>query len=84
MIPHYLSNYILNQSDRVMIGRMVGNSQAAYYSVAYTISTVMVLITNAINSSLTPYIYKSIASDEKGKIKKQRGHLLFLWQDCVL
>lgn len=67
-----------------MIGRMVGNSQAAYYSVAYTISTVMVLITNAINSSLTPYIYKSIASDEKGKIKKQRGHLLFLWQDCVL
>lgn len=78
LIPHYLSNYILNQSDRVMIGRMVGNSQAAYYSVAYTISTVMVLITNAINSSLTPYIYKSIASDEKGKIKKATRPLVIL------
>lgn len=78
LIPHYLSNYILNQSDRVMIGRMIGNSQAAYYSVAYTISTVMVLITNAINSSLTPYVYKSIASDEKGKIKKATRPLVIL------
>jgi UDP-glucose 6-dehydrogenase len=60
LIPHYLSNYILNQSDRVMIGRMVGNSQAAYYSVAYTISTVMVLITNAINSSLTPSVGRDL------------------------
>ena len=78
LIPHYLSNYILNQSDRVMIGRMVGNSQAAYYSVAYTISTVMLLITNAINSSLTPYIYKSIVSDEKRKIKKATCPLVIL------
>ncbi len=61
-----------------MIGRMVGNSQAAYYSVAYTISTVMVLISNAINSSLTPYIYKSIASDEKGKNKKTTWPLVIL------
>ena len=78
LIPHYLSNYVLNQSDRVMIGRMVGNSQAAYYSVAYTISTVMLLITNAINSSLTPYIYKSIASNEKGKINKATQPLVIL------
>lgn len=78
LIPHYLSNYILNQSDRVMIGRMVGNSQAAYYSVAYTISTVMVLITSAISNSLTPYIYKSIASNEKGKIRKTTQPLVIL------
>lgn len=78
LIPHYLSNYILNQSDRVMIGRMVGNSQAAHYSVAYTISTVMLLITNAINSSLTPYIYKAIVSDEKRKIKKATCPLVIL------
>ena len=78
LIPHYLSNYILNQSDRVMIGRMVGNSQAAHYSVAYTISTVMLLITNAINSSLTPYIYKAIVSDEKRKIKKATWPLVIL------
>lgn len=78
LIPHYLSNYVLSQSDRVMIGRMVGNSQAAYYSVAYTISTVMVLITSAINNSLTPYIYKSIASGDKKGIKNTTRVLVIL------
>lgn len=85
LIPHYLSNYVLNQSDRVMIGRMVGNSQAAYYSVAYTISTVMVLIINAINNSLTPYIYKSISSNENKKIKRATQPLVMLVAAlCVL
>lgn len=60
LLPHYLSNYVLNQSDRIMIGRMVGNDKAAYYSVAYTISTMMMLIITAINNSLTPYLYKAI------------------------
>lgn len=78
LIPHYLSNYVLNQSDRVMIGRMVGNSQAAYYSVAYTISTVMILITSAINNSLTAYIYKSIASKENRKINKATQPIIVL------
>lgn len=78
LIPHYLSNYVLSQSDRVMIGQMVGNSQAAYYSVAYTISTVMVLITSAINNSLTPYIYKSIASSDKKGIKNTTRVLVIL------
>jgi O-antigen/teichoic acid export membrane protein len=60
LIPHYLSNYVLNQSDRIMISKMIGNVQAAYYSVAYSISMMMTLITTAINNSLTPYIYKEI------------------------
>lgn len=66
LLPHYLSNYVLNQSDRIMIGRMVGNDKAAFYSVAYTISMMMLLILTAINNSLTPYIYKLIDSVEHG------------------
>lgn len=76
LIPHYISHYILNQSDRIMIGRMVGNTQAAYYSVAYTISTVIFLIINAINNSLTPYIYKTIASGDGEKIKTNTQPLI--------
>ncbi len=70
LIPHYLSNYILNQSDRLMIGKMVGKVQAAFYSVSYTISTVMVLLVTAINNSLTPYIYQSIEKGEEKNIKR--------------
>lgn len=78
LIPHYLSNYILNQSDRVMIGKMVGNTQAAYYSIAYTISTMMILITGAINNSLTPYIYKSLENENRKKIKKATTPIIIL------
>lgn len=70
LIPHYLSTYILNQSDRLMIGRIVGSGEAAYYSVAYTISMMMTLITAAINNTLTPYIYKAIDAGDEDNIKK--------------
>lgn len=70
LIPHYLSNYVLSQSDRIMIGKMIGTSQAAYYSVAYTISMMMNIIITAINNSLAPYIYKSIDAGKARVIKK--------------
>lgn len=77
LIPHYLSTFVLNQSDRIMIGDMVGMDAAAVYSVAYTISTVMLLVTNAINNALVPYIYKSINGGTPEKIQGAT-RLLFL------
>ena len=78
LIPHYLSNYVLSQSDRLMIGRMVGNSEAAFYSIAYTISTMMMLVMSAINNSLTPYVYKSLDSGGEKKIKNVTSPLIIL------
>lgn len=69
LIPHYLSNYVLNQSDRLMIGKMVGKTQTAYYSISNTISNVMMLLVLAVNNSLTPYIYKTINDKHSEKIK---------------
>lgn len=78
LIPHYLSNYILNQSDRLMIGKMVGKVQAAYYSVSNTISNVMMLLVLAINNSLTPYIYKTINGKHPEKIKNKINPIVLL------
>lgn len=60
LIPHYLSQVVLGQADRIMIQRMVGYSEAALYSVAYTISMMFNIVTTAINNSFIPYTYKSI------------------------
>lgn len=70
LLPHYLSNFILTQSDRIMIGQLVGETQAGFYSVSYTISTIITLLITAINSSLTPYIYKTLDKISKTQIKK--------------
>lgn len=85
LIPHYLSNYVLNQSDRIMIAKMIGNEEAAIYSIAYTISTMMNLIVNAINNAVTPYLYKSINSNNTKDIKNvTRPIFLLIAVLCVL
>lgn len=80
LIPHYLSNYVLNQSDRIMISKMVGKTEAAYYSVSYTISTMMLLVTSAINNALTPYIYRKLDDGDGHMLKKISCELVVI---CV-
>ncbi len=84
LIPHYLSNYILTQSDRIMIGRIVGNAEAAYYSVTYTISTVAVLLITSTNNALTPYIFKSIENKKYENIKKNMNPIVLLMAMLVV
>ena len=60
LIPHYLSGTILNQGDRIMIQNMVGESEVGIYSVAYSIGMLVQLFTNAINNSLTPWMYENL------------------------
>lgn len=78
LVPHYLSNYALNQSDQLMISRMIGNAQAAYYSVAYTIATMMNLVITAINNALVPYVYQSINTGKREEIKKTTSPTFFI------
>lgn len=67
LLPHYLSQIVLNQSDRLMINSLIGPSEAAYYSVAYTIAMVLQILNNSISSTMNPWIYKTI---KKGEVKK--------------
>ncbi len=70
LIPHFLSNMVLNQSDRLMIGNMVGKGEAAIYSIGYTIAMMMQLITNAINQTLTPFVYRELKAKRYERIRK--------------
>ena len=78
LIPHYLSMTVLQQADRLMISKLVGNSEAAIYSVAYTVSTIMTLVTQAINNSFTPYTYQMIKTKNYKKIGNAANLLLIL------
>jgi len=70
LLPHYLSQIILNQSDKIMIGKMCGATEAAYYSVAYSVATVLLIINTSITGTLNPWIYKEIKSEQYHKIGK--------------
>lgn len=69
LLPHFLSHYVLNQSDRLMISMMVDNSAAALYSVSYSISMALVIVMNAINDSYVPYVFQEL---DRGRIDGAR------------
>lgn len=60
LVPHYLSQIVLNSADRIMIGKMVGDSQAGIYSLAYSLSSIMLLFNTALMQTLNPWIYQKI------------------------
>ena len=60
LIPHFLSQTILNHSDRIMIKQMCGNADAGVYSLAYNISMIMTMVNTSIQNTLNPWIYKKI------------------------
>lgn len=78
LLPHYLSSMVLNQGDRIMIDKMVGTSEVAFYSVAYNIGMLVQIFTNAISNSFTPWVYQKIKGDDYKGISKTVNMLLLL------
>lgn len=85
LIPHYLSTYILDQADRVMIQKMCGYSDAAIYGVAYNAGTLMKIITDAINNAIVPWIYQKLEKKEYKQIEKYTvSVLIMIMMVCVM
>lgn len=64
LIPYFLSTIIMDKADRVMINSMVGMKYVAYYSVAYNLGRLMVLLTAAIDATFTPWMYQKFKNRE--------------------
>ncbi|MBR2247911.1 MAG: oligosaccharide flippase family protein [Clostridia bacterium] len=69
LIPHYLSQVILNSSDRIMIERLVNTSSAGIYGLAYSISQVMTMFNTALAQTEEPWLYKKIENKKIDSIK---------------
>lgn len=69
LIPHYLSMYVLSSSDRIMISRMVNHTATAIYSVAYTVASVISIVWQSIESSLSPWIYEKLSTNNKQSVR---------------
>lgn len=78
LIPHYLSQMVLGQSDRVMIKYYCGASQAGIYSLAYQISLIMNLLISGINNSLSPWMYRCMKDRKYENIRKSTTQLIAL------
>ncbi|MBR7071253.1 MAG: oligosaccharide flippase family protein [Clostridia bacterium] len=70
LIPHYLSTYLLGNSDKLMIDFLIGSSATAYYSVAHSIAAVVIIVWSAANTSLIPFTYEKCRNNDFDAISR--------------
>lgn len=78
LLPHYLSQRVLSQSDRIMIDRMIGKSEAGIYSLAYSIGMLLMMLNTVTDSTIAPWTYRNIRDQKYGAIEKLTKRLLLL------
>lgn len=83
LIPHYLSQIILSQADRIMIGRMIGASEAALYGIAYTIGMLGTMITQSINNAYISWMYRELKKKNYNSCLSTNILLLVFLEVCI-
>ena len=76
MLPHYLSGMILSQGDRIMIDKIAGKDEVAFYGLACSIGMLVQIFVTGINSAMTPWMY---ARFKKREVSSMRSTLEFLF-----
>ena len=79
LLVHYISQYILDQFDRIMVQKMVGIAAAGVYSVAYGVGLLLRIITTSINNALVPWQYEKL---EKKNYKELDDVMFFVF--CIV
>lgn len=64
LLMHYVSQYILDQFDRIMVQKMVSMAAAGLYGVAYNAGLIMKIVTQSINNALVPWQYEKLEKKE--------------------
>lgn len=84
LIPHYLAEYVLDQSDRIMIQKMCDNSDLGLYGIAYSTALVIKILVSSLNSTIIPWLYKSLEAGRKKEIKSIINLLCILMGSAIV
>jgi len=67
LIPHVIGGVVIAMSDRYFIAYYVNNEVLAYYTVAYQLASVMLLLSVSVNQAWTPLLYRFLKEGNSGK-----------------
>ncbi len=84
LVPHYLSQVVLNHSDRIMIKELIGIDKAGIYSLAYSIAMVLTILNTAVLNSIRPWVFKKLKSKNENDIQKVGFTSLIIVACCNL
>lgn len=70
LLLYYFSNYIIEQSDRIMIQKIISFEAAALYSLAYTVGGLVRIFTSAVTNTLIPLQYRLLEKKDYKALEK--------------
>ena len=81
LVPHVLGVFLLGYIDRIIIANSLGIEKAAIYMLGIQVSLSVVVIFDALNKALLPWLYKCLKKDDeliKLSIVKWTYKIIFL------
>lgn len=65
LLPHLLSSFIINASDRIFITNILDLSKTGNYSVGYQIGSVIDLVSSSFNLAWSPWLFSKLTDFDK-------------------
>jgi len=62
LILHVIGKFVINQSDRVFIAKMVSIDEAGIYNIGYQIGMVLLIIVNAVGNFMQPFLFERLSN----------------------
>lgn len=85
IIFHMAAGFALSTSDRLMITHFCGPEDNAYYSVAYSVSSIVQLLWLSVNSALAPWSIDQMDAKNYKSLKKITSNILLIFGVvCIL
>ena len=83
LLIHYLSETLLNQTDRIMINSLCGTSDAGIYSVAFAAASLFTIFSSALNTAFVPWTYQKLKDKDYRMIEKT-GYIVLIFLAAIL
>jgi O-antigen/teichoic acid export membrane protein len=75
---HSIGLRILSQSDRIMIGSLIGTEAVALYSIPYQICTIITILWSSILVSYNPWLYRKLNAKDYKDIHEKSKYIILL------
>ena len=70
LIPEAISIQIMNQSDKIMIQKMIGDVESGIFALATTISFIIWILEDSVWNAWIPWLYEKISRRETQDVEK--------------
>ena len=85
LIPHYVSGELLSSINQIMIGNMVGKTEAGIYSLAAVLSAIGILLWRALTVMFNPFVNAKLGAREFKTIRETvKPLMLVVGVMCVI